>query len=230
MFEDIRQRVYEANMELVRQNLVIYTWGNVSEADRDQKIMVIKPSGVPYSDLKPENMSVVSLETGNVIDGIYRPSSDTETHLELYKRFPAIGGIAHTHSINAVAFAQAGLPIEALGTTHADYFFGDIPCTREMTQEEIDAGYERSTGLVIAETFESLNAMDIPGVLVRSHGPFAWGKDGMEAVYHAKVLETIAEMNLKTLMLNRRPEFPGNLLEKHYERKHGKNAYYGQKQ
>lgn len=230
MLEQLKKEVCEANLELVRRGVVIYTWGNVSGIDRSQGLVVIKPSGVDYATMKPDDMVVVDVETGDVVEGHYRPSSDTPTHLELYRAFPEIGGVTHTHSINAVAFAQAGFSIPALGTTHADYFYGDIPCTRELTEAEVAGAYEQNTGKVIVETFQSqsLNPNAIPGALVRNHGPFTWGKTAGESVYHSVVLETIAEMAMKTLQLNHNANLAQVVLDKHYNRKHGINAYYGQ--
>ena len=231
MLEKLKQEVYEANLELVKQGLVIYTWGNVSGIDREKRLVVIKPSGVSYDEMKASDMVVISLESGEVIEGNLNPSSDTPTHLEIYRKFKDVLGIVHTHSLNAVAFAQAGLPIKALGTTHADYFYGDIPCTRELKKEEVENDYELNTGKVIVETFNNLKQkiLDIPGVLVKNHGPFAFGKSPKEAVYHAKVMEVIAEMNLKTLLLNKNASLAKYVLDKHYLRKHGPKAYYGQK-
>ncbi len=232
MLNDLKKRVLEANLELVRQGLVIYTWGNVSGIDPNREYMVIKPSGVDYGSMTVSDMAVVDVRSGKVVEGDRRPSSDTPTHLELYRKYPNIGGVVHTHSVHAVAFAQAGLPIQALGTTHADYFCGDIPCTRALTREETQTEYEANTGKVIVETFNGLNAdpMAIPGVVVKNHGPFSWGKDPEEAVYHAAVMEKVAEMNLKTLLLNPNASMETYLLEKHFKRKHGPEAYYGQKQ
>ena len=232
MLNDLKKRVLEANLELVRQGLVIYTWGNVSGIDPNREYMVIKPSGVDYGSMTVSDMAVVDVRSGKVVEGDRRPSSDTPTHLELYRKYPNIGGVVHTHSVHAVAFAQAGLPIQALGTTHADYFCGDIPCTRALTREETQTEYEANTGKVIVETFSGLKAdpMAIPGVVVKNHGPFSWGKDPEEAVYHAAVMEKVAEMNLKTLLLNPNASMETYLLEKHFKRKHGPEAYYGQKQ
>lgn len=230
MLESLKKQVCEANLELVKRGVVIYTWGNVSGIDREKGLMVIKPSGVDYDGMKPEDMVVVDLISGDVVEGKYRPSSDTDTHLELYRAFPSIGGITHTHSINAVAFAQAGLDIPALGTTHADYFYGDIPCTRELSREEVESAYELNTGKVIVECIKarSIDPMAIPGIVVKNHGPFAWGKDAGTSVYHAVVMDVIAEMDLKTLMLNPKASMAQYVLDKHYMRKHGPNAYYGQ--
>ena len=207
------------------------TWGNVSGIDRDKNIVVIKLSRVAYDGMTAEDMVVVDLKNGNTIEGKWKPSSDTATHLELYRRYPKIAGIVHTHSVNAVAFAQAGLPIPALGTTHADYFYGDIPCTRELTEEEVDSAYELNTGKVIIETIDKLNIdpMAIPGIVVKNHGPFAWGTSPANAVYNAVVMEKVAEMDIKTLALNPKASMQQYVLDKHYMRKHGLNAYYGQK-
>lgn len=230
MLEDLKKHVCEANLELVKRGVVIYTWGNVSGVDRDSNLVVIKPSGVNYDDMKPEDMVVVDLATGDTVDGDYRPSSDTATHLELYRALPSIGGITHTHSVNAVAFAQAGKDITALGTTHADYFYGAIPCTRELTKCEVEEDYELNTGKVIVEHIEKhgIDPMAIPGILVRNHGPFTWGKDAAESVYHSVVMEVVAEINIKTLSVNKDASMPQYVLDKHYRRKHGPNAYYGQ--
>ena len=231
MLELLKQQVCESNLELVRRGVVIYTWGNVSGIDREKGLMVIKPSGVDYDRMCPEDMVVVDLNTGKAVEGKWKPSSDTATHLEIYRKFPAVGGVVHTHSVNAVAFAQAGMPIRALGTTHADYFYGDIPCTRELTEEEVMSAYEVNTGKVIIETMEGLDIdpMAVPGVLVKNHGPFAWGKNPANAVYNAVVLEKVAEMDLKTLALNPGASMKQYVLAKHYMRKHGPNSYYGQK-
>ena len=229
MLEELKEIVYKANMELWHSGVVIYTWGNVSGIDREKGLVVIKPSGVEYDAMSPDDMVVVSLEDGSRVEGHYKPSSDTPTHLELYRNFPQMGGIVHTHSTNAVAFAQAGLSLPALGTTHADYFYGDVPVTRDLTADEVQEAYELNTGKVIVETIGDQDPAAVPAILVKNHGPFAWGKDPMEAVYHAVVLEKTAEMALKTLSL--RPDCPREpqyILDKHYFRKHGKNAYYGQ--
>ena len=230
MLEELKEQVCEANLELVRRGVVIYTWGNVSGIDRKENLVVIKPSGVDYDGMKPKDMVAVELETGKKVEGDYKPSSDTPTHLALYKAFPSIGGVTHTHSVNAVAFAQAGMDIPALGTTHADYFYGSVPCTRELTKEEVEDAYELNTGKVIVNCFEKrkLDPMAVPGVLVRNHGPFAFGKDAAASVYHAVVMEAVAEMNLKTMLLNPEASMPQYILDKHYKRKHGPNAYYGQ--
>ncbi len=230
MLEELKQQVCEANLELAARGVVIYTWGNVSGIDRESGAVVIKPSGVEYDGMKPEDMVVVDLETGKVLEGDLKPSADTPTHLELYRAFPDIGGITHTHSTNAVAFAQAGMAIPALGTTHADYFYGDIPCTRELTEEEVKDAYEENTGKVIIEHIKNAgyDPMDIPGILVKNHGPFTWGKDAADSVYHAVVMEEVASMALRTLLLNPDADIQHYVLEKHYMRKHGPNAYYGQ--
>lgn len=229
MLKRLKQDVLEANLELQARGVVIYTWGNVSGIDRERNLIVIKPSGVSYAEMKAEDMAVVDLLSGERVEGRLKPSSDTPTHLELYRRFPTIGGITHTHSKTATAFAQAGLPIPALGTTHADYFYGDIPCTRELTAEEVESAYELNTGKVIAETIGVGDPLSNPGILVRNHGPFAWGKTAAESVYHAVVLETVAEIALSTVLLKKDcPRTPQHILDKHYFRKHGANAYYGQ--
>lgn len=228
MLEQLKKDVYRANMELVEKGLVIYTWGNVSGIDREKQLVVIKPSGVDYDTMKPEDMVVVDIQ-GNVVEGKYKPSSDTPTHLVLYRTYKEIGGVVHTHSTWAVTFAQAGMDIPALGTTHADYFFGDIPCTRDLTKKEIEEAYEENTGNVIVETIGTNDPMAIPGIVVKNHGPFAWGKNPADSVYHAVVLDKVAEMAYKTMTLNPRVKRVGQyLLDKHYYRKHGANAYYGQ--
>lgn len=231
MLEQMKKDVCAANLELAARGVVIYTWGNVSGIDREKGLVVIKPSGVAYDGMKPEDMVVVDLMTGETVEGKWNPSSDTKTHLELYRRYPAIGGITHTHSVNAVAFAQAGMDIPALGTTHADYFYGAVPCTRALTPAEVEADYEGNTGVVIAETLDSrgIEPLSVPGIVVKNHGPFTWGKNPAQSVYHAVVLDTVAEMTLKTLRLNPEAEMPQYILDKHYLRKHGPNAYYGQK-
>lgn len=229
MLEELKQIVYEQNMELPKRELITYTWGNVSGIDRSKGLVVIKPSGVPYESMKPEDMVVLDLE-GNRVEGHLNPSSDTPTHLELYKAFVEVGGIVHTHSPMATAWAQAGRPIPCYGTTHADYFFGEIPCARNLSAQEIGEGYEKNTGYVIIEAFEGINPIHVPGVLCKNHGPFTWGKDAAEAVHNAVVLEEVARMNYVTEMLNpeARPA-PQYLQDKHFMRKHGPNAYYGQK-
>lgn len=229
MLEELKQQVFEANMELPKRGLVTYTWGNVSGIDRDRGLLVIKPSGVDYEGMKAEDMVVVDLN-GNVVEGKYRPSSDTSTHIELYKAFP-MGGIVHTHSTYAVAWAQAGRDIPCYGTTHADYFYGDVPCARMLSADEIEDGYEEATGKVIVQTFidRCLDPASIPGVICHSHGPFTWGVDAAEAVYHAVVLEEVAKMAMLTRLLDSFAEpAPRHILDKHYLRKHGPAAYYGQ--
>ena len=231
LLADLRNRVYLANMELQQKGLVKFTWGNVSGIDRDKGLVVIKPSGVKYEELSPENMVITDLD-GNIVEGELNPSSDLKTHLELYKSFLNIGGVVHTHSEEAVAWAQAGRDITSYGTTHADYFYGDIPCARSLTEDEVSNAYEKETGTVIIETFREreIDPNYIPGIVVRNHGPFTWGKSPEEAVYHAVVLEEVAKMARKTEQIN--PEVKRvdqYLLEKHFMRKHGANAYYGQK-
>lgn len=233
MLEQLKKQVYNANMQLVKHNLIIFTWGNVSAIDRETGYVVIKPSGVEYDEMSPMDMVVVDLD-GNVIEGTLKPSSDTPTHLELYKAFPNIGGITHTHSLYATCFAQTGRGIKPFGTTHADYFGGAIPCTRKMTPNEISGEYEKNTGLVIAETFENIDPDRVHGVLVYSHGPFTWGNDAMHSVETAVVLETVAQMALNTELLqiaignNGGIPMQQDLLNKHFDRKHGPGAYYGQ--
>ena len=230
MLKKLKEQVFQANLLLPKHNLVTFTWGNVSGIDREKGLVVIKPSGVPYERMKRDDMVVLELASGKVVDGELKPSSDTPTHLELYKAFPNIGGIVHTHSRWATSFAQAGRGIAALGTTHGDYFYGEIPCTRKMTEAEIQAEYEKETGTVIIETFKDKNPDAIPGVVVYSHGPFAWGKDAMDAVHNAVVMEEVAFMNIQTMLLNPNIQpMQQELLDKHYLRKHGANAYYGQK-
>ena len=231
MLKSLREAVYEANMELPRRGLVTYTWGNVSAVDRAAGLVVIKPSGVEYEDLSPDKLVVLDLD-GRRVEGSLNPSSDTRTHLELYRAFPEIGGIVHTHSAHAVAWAQAGRDIPCFGTTHADYFYGPVPCARALSPEEVEDDYEGSTGRVIVETFRErgLNPVHVPGVICRSHGPFTWGRDAAQAVYHAAVLEEVAKMAIFTVQIN--PEAlpaPQHVLDKHFMRKHGPNAYYGQK-
>ena len=229
MLEELKTEVLEANLELHRKGLIIYTWGNVSGFDRESGLVVIKPSGIPYERLKAEDLTVLDLE-GRKLDGRYNPSSDTPTHLVLYRAFPAARGIAHSHSHYATVWAQAKRPIPALGTTHADYFYGEVPLTRALTPEEIGRGYEVETGRVIAERFESLDPQAVPGVLVYSHGPFTWGESPAAAVENMIVLEEVARMAYDTLLLNPLAgEMQKELLDRHYLRKHGKNRYYGQK-
>jgi L-ribulose-5-phosphate 4-epimerase len=229
MLKELKEQVFQANLLLPKHGLVTFTWGNVSGIDREMGLVVIKPSGVPYETMKRDDMVVLELASGKVVDGELKPSSDTPTHLELYKAFPNIGGIVHTHSRWATSFAQAGCGIAALGTTHGDYFYGEIPCTRKMTVEEIQAEYEKETGTVIIETFKDKNPDAIPGVVVYGHGPFVWGKDAMDAVHNAAVMEEVAFMNIQTMLLNPNIQpMQQELLDKHYLRKHGANAYYGQ--
>jgi len=229
MLEQLKEKVFQANLQLPKHGLITFTWGNVSGIDREQGLVVIKPSGVSYDVMKADDMVVVDLKTGKTVEGSLKPSSDTPTHIELYKAFPNIGGVVHTHSRWATTFAQAGRGIRALGTTHGDYFYGEIPCTRKMTVEEIQGEYEKETGTVIIETFQGKDANAIPAVLVYSHGPFTWGTDAMDAVHNAVVLEEVAFMNFHTMMLEPNiPSMQQELLDKHYLRKHGANAYYGQ--
>ena len=229
MLEELKEKVLKANLDLVKYNLVTFTWGNVSGIDRETNLVVIKPSGVSYEGMIAEDMVVVDL-AGNVVEGKWKPSSDTDTHLALYRAFDCIGGIVHTHSRWATSWAQAGRGIPAYGTTHGDYFYGEIPCTRKMTPEEINGSYELETGNVIVETFKDKSAKDIPAALVNSHGPFAWGTDPENAVHNAVVLEELAHMAYHAEMIN--PQIAvmqKELLDKHFLRKHGNNAYYGQK-
>jgi len=229
VLERLKEQVFRANLLLPKHGLITFTWGNVSGIDREQGLVVIKPSGVSYDDMKADDMVVVEVGTGKTVEGSLKPSSDTPTHLELYKAFSNIGGVVHTHSRWATTFAQAGRGIMALGTTQGDYFYGEIPCTRKMTKGEIQGEYEKETGLVITETFQGRDPDAIPAVLVHSHGPFAWGSDPMDAVQNAVVLEEVAFMNFHTLMLEPGiPPMQQELLDKHYLRKHGANAYYGQ--
>ncbi|MBR5423803.1 MAG: L-ribulose-5-phosphate 4-epimerase [Clostridia bacterium] len=232
MYEYIKQKAFEANLLLSDYGIAPFTWGNASACDREKRVFAIKPSGVPYDTLTPDHMVVVDFD-GNKVDGSLSPSSDTPSHAVLYNAFPDIGGVVHTHSVTAAAFAQAGMPIPALGTTHADFCYGSVPCTRELTREEIETEYEKNTGLVIVEHFRE-NGIDpnaVPAVLIKSHGPFCWGKDAKTAAYNAAVLEIVADMAYKTFMLNaQQKEISSWLLDKHYLRKHGKNAYYGQKE
>ena len=252
MLETLRKQVYAANMELPARGLVTYTWGNVSGIDRATGLVVIKPSGVPYEELTPARLVVVRLADGQVVEGNLRPSSDVDTHLELYRQLPKLGGVVHTHSTWATIFAQAGKTIPALGTTHADYFYGPVPCTRPLTEQEVAENYELNTGKVICETLHNLDAAKnaaakssaaaktvaatppafyefVPAILVAGHGPFTWGKDAAEAVYHAVVLEAVARMAFHTLQLNPEAALPEYVLDKHFARKHGPHAYYGQK-
>lgn len=228
MLEQLKQEVLEANLSLPKYQLVTFTWGNVSAIDREQNLIVIKPSGVSYEEMKKEDMVVLDLD-GNIVDGALKPSSDTATHIELYKAFPEIGAIVHTHSPWATSWAQAGKRLTALGTTHADYFRGAVPVTRPMYKDEIETEYEKNTGKVIIETFQDIDPLEIPSVLVHSHAPFNWGKDAKTAVHNAVVLEECAKMAFQALLLNRNlQEMDSFLLQKHFDRKHGKNAYYGQ--
>jgi len=229
VLEQLKEQVFRSNLLLPRHGLVTFTWGNVSGIEREQRLVVIKPSGVSYEKMNAEDMVVVDLKTGKVVEGKLNPSSDTPTHIELYKAFPSIGGVVHTHSRWATSFAQAGRSLLPLGTTHGDYFYGEIPCTRKMTTLEIQGDYEKQTGSVIQETFRGKDPDAIPAVLVHSHGPFAWGPNPLEAVHNAVVLEEVAFMNFHTLMLDPAiPSMQQDLLDKHYLRKHGANAYYGQ--
>lgn len=227
--KDLKKDVLEANLKLVDYGLVTLTWGNVSAVDRSEGLVVIKPSGIDYSKMTAEDMVVVDFE-GNTVEGKWKPSSDTATHIELYKAFPKIGGIAHTHSLNATIFAQAEIEIPCFGTTHADHFYGNIPLTRVLTENEVNSDYEKFTGDVIIERFKNLDPQSVPGVLVASHAPFTWGNTAMEAVKHSLILERVAEMALGTLTLKSNCEpIEQYVLDKHYNRKHGPNAYYGQK-
>lgn len=231
LLQEMRERVYEANMALPKHGLVVFTWGNASEYDPERELFVIKPSGVEYEDLSPENMVVCNLQ-GEVVEGNLNPSSDTLTHAELYRAWAHLGvrGVVHTHSRHAVAWAQAGRSVPAYGTTHADYFYGDVPCMRALTEDEIAQDYELNTGKVIVEGYEQLDPVAIPACLVRNHGPFSWGKDAHQAVYHSVVLEEVARMSLYTEEIRADVErAPQYLLDRHYQRKHGPNAYYGQK-
>jgi L-ribulose-5-phosphate 4-epimerase len=228
MLEQLKEEVFQANLELVKHQLVLMTWGNVSGIDREKGLVVIKPSGVSYDKMKAEDMTVVDMD-GKVVEGNFKPSSDTPTHLELYKAFPEIGGITHTHSTYATAYAQAGKELPCFGTTHADHFYGTVPVTRMLNAEEVKNDYEYHTGKVIIERFSELQAMEMPAVLVKSHGPFTWGKNAKDSVKNSIALEEVAKMGILTVQLN--PEInsvPDYLLNKHYLRKHGKNAYYGQ--
>ena len=229
MLEELKEKVFRANLDLVKQGLVIFTWGNVSGIDREKGLVVIKPSGVSYDEMKASDMVVVSLETGKVVEGDLNPSSDTPTHLVLYRAFPNIQGVVHTHSTYATAWAQAGMDIPNIGTTHADYFYKDIPCTEDMTEKEVKGDYELETGNVIVRRFEGINPEHTPAVLVKNHGPFSWGTSPANAVYNAKVMEQCAKMAYISLTLNPDTTMNPLLIEKHYMRKHGPNAYYGQK-
>lgn len=230
MLENLKQQVLEANLQLVEHGLVIFTWGNVSGKDDETGYIIIKPSGVSYKNMKADDMVVVDMD-GNVVEGKYRPSSDTATHIELYKASKDIKGVVHTHSTWGTVWAQSSQDIPALGTTHADYFYGDIPCTRKMTETEIKEAYEKNTGVVIVEEFKNRNIdfNSMPGVIVNNHAPFTWGNDPFDAVHNAVVLEQVAKMSYFALEINPRAKMDKSLLDKHYLRKHGKNAYYGQK-
>lgn len=230
MLKQLKEQVYKANLELVKRGLVLYTWGNVSGISRNDGLVAIKPSGVNYEELSPDDMVIVDLE-GNIVEGSLKPSSDTPTHLELYKAFNQIGGVVHTHSYWATVFSQSGKSINPFGTTHADYFYGEIPCTRKMTASEIEGEYEKETGKVIVDTFKNRDPMSVKAALVFEHGPFTWGKDADDAVFCAVVLEYVAKMAFCTIELKGMAEsvpMSGELLDRHYLRKHGKNAYYGQ--
>ncbi|MBU3099869.1 MULTISPECIES: L-ribulose-5-phosphate 4-epimerase [Clostridium] len=229
MLKELKEKVLEANLQLPKKGLVTFTWGNVSAIDREKGLIVIKPSGVSYEKMKIDDMVVIDLD-GKIVEGKLNPSSDTDTHILLYKEFKGIGGIVHTHSSWATSWAQAGMSIPCFGTTQADYFYGSIPCTRKMSQEEIKGRYEYETGKVIVETFKGINPEFVPGVLVNNHGPFAWGKDAMDSVHNAVVMEEVAKMAYRSIQLNKElGSIDNNLLGKHFLRKHGENAYYGQK-
>lgn len=230
MYENLKGRVCKANLLLPKHNLVKFTWGNVSEIDRENSVIGIKPSGIEYDNLTPQDIVIVDLETGKLVEGNLKPSSDTETHLEIYRHFKNVGGIVHTHSQWATTFSQMGIEIPTLGTTHADYFYGNIPITRPMKSTEIASNYEKNTGKIIVETFKNLSYRDIPSVLVHSHGPFSWGKDSCNAVHNAIVLEELAFMAWHSLLMKSDLEnIQRELLDKHFLRKHGKESYYGQK-
>ena len=228
MLEELKEKVCRANLDLVRHGLVIFTWGNVSAIDRQSGLVVIKPSGVSYDNMKPSDMVVVDMD-GKVVEGDLNPSSDTPTHLVLYKAFPEIGGVVHTHSTYATAWAQAGIDLPNIGTTHADYFHDAVPCTADMSRPQVEGEYELETGNVIVERFKGLNPVHTPGVLVKNHGPFTWGKDAFEAVHNAVVLEQVAKMAFISFSVNPSLTMNPLLVEKHFSRKHGPNAYYGQK-
>lgn len=227
MLEDLKKKVCQANLDLVKHGLVIFTWGNVSAIDKETKLVVIKPSGVSYDNMKPEDMVVVDLD-GNIVEGTLKPSSDTPTHLEIYKAFPETGGVVHTHSTYATAWAQAGCDIPNIGTTHSDYFAEAIPCTRQMNEKEVKGDYEKETGTVIIERFEGINPVYVPGVLVHNHGPFSWGKDADDAVHNAVVMEQVAKMAFIAYNVNPQLHMNPLLVQKHFYRKHGPGAYYGQ--
>ena len=229
MLEKLKEEVLQANLDLVRHGLVIFTWGKVSGIDREKGLVVIKPSGVSYDDMKAEDMVVVDLNDGHVVEGDLRPSSDTPTHLAIYRAFPEVGGVVHTHSTYATAWAQAGIDLPNIGTTHADYFHNAVPCTADMTAEEVEGDDELETGNVIVKRLEGINPMHTPGVLVKNHGPFTWGKTPAEAVHNAVVLEQVAKMAFVAFQVNPKLTMNPLLVEKHFNRKHGPNAYYGQK-
>lgn len=228
MLEELKEKVFKANLDLVKHGLVIFTWGNVSGIDRGSGLVVIKPSGVSYDEMKASDMVVVDINTGNVVEGLLRPSSDTPTHLALYRAFPEIGGVVHTHSTYATAWAQAGVDLPNIGTTHADYFHDAVPCTRDMTEAEVKGDYELETGNVIVDRFKNLNPVHTPGVLVKNHGPFTWGTSPADAVHNAVVLEQVAKMASIAYTVNPSLTMNPLLIEKHFSRKHGPNAYYGQ--
>ena len=227
MLEDLKKKVCQANLDLGKHGLVIFTWGNVSAIDKETKLVVIKPSGVSYDDMKPEDMVVVDLD-GNIVEGTLKPSSDTPTHLEIYKAFPETGGVVHTHSTYATAWAQAGCDIPNIGTTHSDYFAEAIPCTRQMNEKEVKGEYEKETGSVIIERFQGINPVYVPGVLVHNHGPFSWGKNADDAVHNAVVMEQVAKMAFIAYNVNPQLHMNPLLVQKHFYRKHGPGAYYGQ--
>lgn len=228
MLEELKEKVFKANLDLVKHGLVIFTWGNVSGIDRENGLVVIKPSGVSYDEMKVDDMVVVDINTGNVVEGLLRPSSDTPTHIALYRAFPEIGGVVHTHSTYATAWSQAGVDLPNIGTTHADYFHDAVPCTRDMTEQEVKGDYELETGNVIVDRFKNLNPVHTPGVLVKNHGPFAWGTSPADAVHNAVVLEQVAKMASIAYTVNPSLTMNPLLIEKHFSRKHGPNAYYGQ--
>lgn len=228
MLDDLKQRVFQANLDLVTNGLVIHTWGNVSGKDPETGYIVIKPSGVSYASMQKDDMVIIDSQ-GNIIEGKYKPSTDAPTHLVLYNKYPSLGGIVHTHSTFATSWAQAGRSIPAFGTTHADHYYGDVPCTRKLKDSEIEENYELNTGKVITETFGTVNVLTVPSVLVHSHGPFCWGENPEKAVYNAIALEEIAKMAFYTVLLGRNEPVEKSLLDKHFKRKHGTDAYYGQK-
>jgi L-ribulose-5-phosphate 4-epimerase len=229
MLEILKEKVFKANLELVEKGLVIHTWGNVSGRDQESGLIVIKPSGVSYGTMKPSDMVVLDID-GNVVEGSFKPSTDLPTHLLLYRHWSNVGGIVHTHSSHATAWAQAGLAIPPFGTTHADHYYGEVPCTRSLTDEEINGDYEKNTGMIILEAMKEIDPLSVPSVLVRGHGPFCWGMDAADAVYNAVSLEEIARIALYTVILGQNRSISQMLLKKHFERKHGNDAYYGQKQ